>query len=65
MNGVVLSADNYFVNSKGVYMFDKRKLNDAHSYIKVKGMVNEDLFSILLKVLKVGSEDLVLTRDCL
>ena len=39
MDGVVLSADNFFINNKGVYTFDKRKLNDAHLFTKQKGII--------------------------
>jgi hypothetical protein len=39
LNGIVLSTDDYFINKKGVYVFDKRKLNDAHSFTKLKGMI--------------------------
>ena len=33
-DAVICSADVYFVNSKGNYNFDPRKLGDAHNYCK-------------------------------
>lgn len=53
MNGVVLSTDNYFVNNKGQYVFDKRKLDDAHAFNKSKGKCR--FFHMILQLIALVS----------
>ena len=36
-NGIIASADDYFINSNGVYVYDPSKIADAHAFCKAKG----------------------------
>lgn len=38
-NGVIVSADSYFTNLNGVYVYDQFKISDAHQSCKTRGNI--------------------------
>lgn len=52
-NGVIVSADSYFTNLNGVYVYDQFKISDAHQSCKTRG---NNFIIIYKKVRKRGKK---------
>jgi len=46
--GIICSADDFFVNDKGVYVFDQRYLKQAHKACKVKFWNSLDNYDLII-----------------